>query len=132
MTTCNICATSRLRLRRSTPRDVVDEVEWCLERWPFQSVYFDDDTFNIRKSRVLELCEQLGPLDFTWSCTSRVNVDYETLKAMKDAGCRLLIVGYESGDPQILKNIKKGATVERALRFTEDAHKAGLVRSPTT
>ena len=68
----------------------------------------------------------LRPLDFTWSCTSRVNADYETLRAMRRAGCRLLIVGYESGDPQILKNIKKGATVERALKFTKDAHRAGL------
>jgi radical SAM superfamily enzyme YgiQ (UPF0313 family) len=63
----------------------------------------------------------------TWSCTSRVTTDYETLKAMKEAGCRLLIVGYESGDPQILKNIKKGATVERARQFTKDCHKLGLV-----
>jgi len=42
------------------------------------------------------------------------------LKAQKEAGCRLLIVGYESGDPQILKNIKKGATVDRARQFTKD------------
>jgi radical SAM superfamily enzyme YgiQ (UPF0313 family) len=49
------------------------------------------------------------------------------LKAMKEAGCRLLIVGYESGDQQILKNIKKGATVERARQFTKDCHKLGLV-----
>jgi radical SAM superfamily enzyme YgiQ (UPF0313 family) len=46
---------------------------------------------------------------------------------MKEAGCRLLIVGYESGDQQILKNIKKGATVERARQFTKDCHKLGLV-----
>ncbi len=46
---------------------------------------------------------------------------------MKDAGCRLLIVGFESGDPQILKNIKKGATVERARDFVRDCHKLGLV-----
>jgi radical SAM superfamily enzyme YgiQ (UPF0313 family) len=45
---------------------------------------------------------------------------------MKQAGCRLLIVGYESGDPQILKNIKKGATVERARQFTKDCQKLGL------
>jgi radical SAM superfamily enzyme YgiQ (UPF0313 family) len=49
------------------------------------------------------------------------------LKAMKEAGCRLLIVGYESGDPQILKNIQKGATVQRALDFQRDCHKLGLV-----
>jgi radical SAM superfamily enzyme YgiQ (UPF0313 family) len=45
---------------------------------------------------------------------------------MREAGCRLLIVGYESGDAQVLKNIKKGATVEMALRFTENAKKLGL------
>ena len=89
--------------------------------------FFDDDTFNIQKARTIELCEKLKPLGLTWSCTSRVTTDYETLKAMKEAGCRLLIVGYESGDAQILKNIKKGATVERALDFTRDCHKLGLV-----
>src|SRR5580704_9538713 len=71
--------------------------------------------------------EKLKPLGLTWSCTSRVTTDYDTLKAMKEAGCRLLIVGYESGDPQILKNIKKGATIEMALRFTENCKKLGLV-----
>jgi len=89
--------------------------------------FFDDDTFNIQKVRTVELCAKLKPLGLTWSCTSRVTTDFETLKAMKEAGCRLLIVGYESGDPQILKNIKKGATVERARQFTKDCHKLGLV-----
>ena len=87
----------------------------------------DDDTFNIQKARTVELCAKLKPLGLTWSCTSRVTTDFETLKAMKDAGCRLLIVGYESGDQQILKNIKKGATLERARQFTKDCHKLGLV-----
>src|SRR3954454_13000426 len=89
--------------------------------------FFDDDTFNINGPRTIELCEKLKPLKLTWSCTSLVTTSYETLKAMRDAGCRLLIVGYESGDAQILKNIKKGATVERARDFTRDCHKLGLV-----
>jgi radical SAM superfamily enzyme YgiQ (UPF0313 family) len=98
------------------------------EYWPdVKEFFFDDDTFNIQKARTIELCAKLKPLNLTWSCTSRVTTDYETLKAMKEAGCRLLIVGYESGDPQILKNIKKGATVERARQFTKDCKKLGLV-----
>ena len=116
------------RWRTRSAGDVAAEVRWTLENYPdLKEIFFDDDTFNIRKSRVIELCEQLKPLNFTWSCTSRVTVDYETLKAMRDAGCRLLIVGYESGDPQILKNIKKGATVEQAERFTKDCKKLGLI-----
>jgi radical SAM superfamily enzyme YgiQ (UPF0313 family) len=89
--------------------------------------FFDDDTFNIQKARTIELCSKLKPLNIIWSCTSRVTTEYETLKAMKEAGCRLLIVGFESGDPQILKNIKKGATVERARAFAKDCHDLGLV-----
>jgi radical SAM superfamily enzyme YgiQ (UPF0313 family) len=97
------------------------------EYWPnVKEFFFDDDTFNIQKARTIELCSKLKNVGITWSCTSRVTTDYETLKAMKDAGCRLLIVGYESGDQQILKNIKKGATVERARQFTKDCHKLGL------
>jgi radical SAM superfamily enzyme YgiQ (UPF0313 family) len=97
------------------------------EYWPWvKEFFFDDDTFNLQKARTIELCAKLKPLGLTWSCTSRVTTDYETLKAMREAGCRLLIVGYESGDPQILKNIKKGATVERARQFTKDCHKLGL------
>src|SRR5579862_1922431 len=88
--------------------------------------FFDDDTFNIRKDRVLALCKEFKPVGFQWSCTARVHSDYETLKAMADAGARLLIVGFESGDPQILKNIKKGATVEMARSFVKNCKKVGI------
>ena len=114
--------------RKRSSDDVATEMAKAKEYWPnVKEFFFDDDTFNIQKARTIELCAKLKPLGLTWSCTSRVTTDYETLKAMKEAGCRLLIVGYESGDPQILKNIKKGATVERARQFTKDCHKLGLV-----
>jgi len=114
--------------RKRSTDDVAREMARAKELFPeVKEFFFDDDTFNIQKARTVELCAKLKPLGLTWSCTSRVTTDFETLKAMKEAGCRLLIVGYESGDPQILKNIKKGATVERARQFTKDCHKLGLV-----
>ncbi len=116
----------RWRLRSTD--DIVAEVKYALEAFPgLKEIFFDDDTFNYRKERTIELCAKLKTLNFTWSCTSRVTTDFDTLKAMKEAGCRLLIVGYESGDPQILKNIKKGATIEMAERFTANCKKLGLV-----
>ena len=115
----------RWRLR-SIP-DIVNECRWALENFPgLKEIFFDDDTFNYKKERTIELCKELKKLNFTWSCTSRVTTDFETLKAMREAGCRLMIVGYESGDQQILKNIKKGATIDMARRYTKDAHTLGL------
>jgi hopanoid biosynthesis associated radical SAM protein HpnJ len=114
--------------RKRSTDDVAAEMAKAKQLWPdVKEFFFDDDTFNIQKARTIELCAKLKPLGMTWSCTSRVTTDFETLKAMKEAGCRLLIVGYESGDQQILKNIKKGATIERARQFTKDCHKLGLV-----
>src|SRR5215469_2984584 len=129
---CTFClwpqTTSGHAWRKRSSDDVAREMAKAKEYWPYVKEYFfDDDTFNIQKARTVELCAQLKPLNLTWSCTSRVTTDFETLQAMKEAGCRLLIVGYESGDAQILKNIKKGATIERARQFTKDAHKLGLV-----
>ncbi len=116
----------RWRLRSAD--DIANEARYALENFPgLKEIFFDDDTFNYQKARTIEVCRKLQPLKFTWSCTSRVTTDYETLKAMKDAGCRLLIVGYESGDAQILKNIKKGATLDMAQRFTANCKKLGLV-----
>jgi hopanoid biosynthesis associated radical SAM protein HpnJ len=113
--------------RKRSAQRVAAEMAKAKEYWPnVKEFFFDDDTFNIQKARTIELCAALKPLNLTWSCTSRVTTDIETLQAMKDAGCRLLIVGFESGDQQILKNIKKGATVERARQFTKDCKKLGL------
>jgi radical SAM superfamily enzyme YgiQ (UPF0313 family) len=106
---------------------VVAECKWAIENFPgLKEIFFDDDTFNYKRERTIELCKKLKTLNFTFSCTSRVTTDEDTLKAMKDAGFRLLIVGFESGDQQILKNIKKGATVDMARRFAKNAHKLGL------
>jgi len=115
------------RWRTRSSDNVVAEVRRALELFPeARELFFDDDTFTWQKSRVLELCEKLKSLKFTWSCNARVSTDYETLKAMKEAGCRLLVVGFESGDPTILKNIKKGATVEQALSFMKDCKRVGI------
>jgi radical SAM superfamily enzyme YgiQ (UPF0313 family) len=113
--------------RTRSTENVAREVKQAIEYFPqMKEIFFDDDTFNIRKDRVLDLCSKFKPLKFQWSSTARVHSDYDTLKAMADAGARLFIVGFESGDPQILKNIKKGATVEMARTFMKNCRKVGI------
>src|SRR6204780_4510905 len=113
--------------RTRSVENVVREFKQAHKMFPqAKEFFFEDDTFNIRKDRVLALCKEFKPVGFQWSCTARVHSDYETLKAMADAGARLLIVGFESGDPQILKNIKKGATVEMGRTFVQNCKKVGI------
>jgi len=107
--------------------NVVQEVKNTLEYFPqIKEIFFDDDTFNIRKDRAIELSQKFKPLKFQWSSTARCHSKYEELKAMADGGARLFIVGFESSDAQILKNIKKGATVEMAREFMKNCRKVGI------
>lgn len=115
------------RWRTRSSENVAREFGHAIELFPnMREIFFDDDTFAWGKARTLEICKHLKPYRFNWSCTCRVHADYDMLKAMKEAGCRLLIVGFESGNPQVLKNIKKGYRVEQAYTFMKNCKELGL------
>lgn len=110
--------------------NVLDELEWIKENMPeVREVFFEDDTFTIDRRRVLTFTEEYNKrgLDIVWACNARAELDYETMRKMKEANCRLLIVGFESGNDEILQNIKKSITVEDIRRFVQDARRAGLL-----
>jgi hopanoid biosynthesis associated radical SAM protein HpnJ len=115
------------RYRVRSPENVIAEVAWIKENMPeVKEVFFDDDTFTDFRPRAEEIARGLGKLGVTWSCNAKANVPYETLKVMKDNGLRLLLVGYESGNDQILHNIRKGLRTDIARRFTADCRKLGI------
>ena len=117
-------------LRVRSVSNVVDEFEYIIDELPkVKEIFIEDDTFTIDKKRVIAICEEIKrrKLRATWSCNARANLDYETMKIMKEAGCRLLDVGYESGSNEILKNIKKGITTESMYQFARDARRVGLM-----
>jgi len=89
--------------------------------------FFDDDTFTANLPRAREIAKKLAPLGLTWSCNSRANIDYDTIRFFKDSGLRLFLVGYESGNADILQRIKKGVTMDEMRRFTQACHRAGVV-----
>jgi hopanoid biosynthesis associated radical SAM protein HpnJ len=115
------------RYRTRSVEHVVEEIAWAQKAFPqVKEFFFDDDTFTDDRPRAEAIARELGKLGVTWSCNAKANVPRETLKILKDGGLRLLLVGYESGDQQILHNIKKGMRVEVAEQFTKDCHELGI------
>lgn len=131
---CIFCSWPRTLMGRKyrvrSVNNVVDEFEYISNELPeVKEIFIEDDTFTIDKRRIRAICEEImrRGLDLTWSCNARANLDYDSMRLMKQAGCRLLDVGYESGSDVILRNIKKGITTEESRQFTEDAKRAGLM-----
>lgn len=130
---CTFCSWPETLMGREyrvrSVKNVVDEFEYIKNELPeIKEIFIEDDSFTIDKKRLISFCDELKSrnLKISWSCQSRADLDYKTMKLMKDAGCRLLDVGYESGNDEILKNIKKGTTVSQLRAFTVNAKKAGL------
>ncbi|MGE5515774.1 MAG: hopanoid biosynthesis associated radical SAM protein HpnJ [Bacteroidota bacterium] len=107
---------------------VIDEVARMRQMFPqVKEFFFDDDTFTDDRPRVEAIARELGRLGVTWSCTAKPDVPRQTLAVMKANGCRLLLVGYESGVQAILNNIRKGTRVDIMRRFTADCHDLGIL-----
>ncbi|HZP40604.1 MAG TPA: hopanoid biosynthesis associated radical SAM protein HpnJ [Candidatus Binatia bacterium] len=129
---CTFClwpqVTTGHTYRTRSVENVLEECSRVKRLFPeMKELFFDDDTFTADPKRAVAIAKGLGRLGITWSTNSRANVDRETLRALKDNGLRLFVVGYESGNERILKNIRKGVSVERARRFTKDCHDIGIL-----
>jgi len=110
--------------------NVVSEFRFIRENLPqVKEVVIEDDTFTANLKRIKEICKLLieDGNKLVWSANVRASLDYGTMVLMKKAGCRLIIVGYEAGDPQILKNMHKGITIEMSYNFAHSARRAGLL-----
>jgi radical SAM superfamily enzyme YgiQ (UPF0313 family) len=127
---CNVPQTFMSRhFRTRSAKNFVDELEWIKKNMPeIKEIFIEDDTMTVNKERILEICRMIKErkLNIIWSANARVDIPKDVLKEMKEAGCRMLIVGYESGNQDILNNIKKGITIEMAERFTRDAKDVGI------
>ncbi len=115
------------RYRTRSVENVLAEAALARELFPqMKELFFDDDTFTDDRGRAEAIARGLARLGITWSCNAKANVPRETLKVLRDNGLRLLLVGYESGNQQILINIKKGLRVDRARQFAADCRDLGI------
>ena len=121
---------NRYRLR--TAQNVVDEFQFIVDNFvDVKEIGIEDDTFTANIHRVKEICLLLKERGLNnrikWWANTRVNLDFETMRLMKDAGCRLIIPGFESGSQVILNNMNKGIRLEQSIQFARNARKAKLL-----
>lgn len=127
---CNFCSypetMSGRNLRKRSTENFVDELEYIHNKMPhIKEIFIEDDTFTADKVRVMAICEEIirRKLKLVWSCNTRADLPYDVMKKMKEAGCRLLVVGYESGNQNVLNETKKGIKLEQSLEFAKNTKK---------
>lgn len=115
--------------RTRSIENVISEFKFIKEKMPYiKEIFIQDDTFPAWRAKELATALTNEGLDVTWSCYARPDktMTYETLKLMKQSGCRSLHVGYESANQKILDAVQKGTDAETMMKFTENAYRAGL------
>lgn len=117
------------RFRFRSAENTIAEIEEVIKKYGITQFDFVDDTFTIDKSRVMHFCDLLESkgLKIKWICNARVNtVDYDILKRIKECGCVRVDFGVESGEQQVINNIKKGITLEQIKKAFEICKSVGL------
>jgi radical SAM superfamily enzyme YgiQ (UPF0313 family) len=116
--------------RTRSAGNVAEEFRLMAEAFPdVREIVVEDDTFSADSRRVEEVSEALMAAGnrLPWTANVRATLSLEAMRKMKAAGCRLIIVGYESGSQEVLDRVTKGTTVEQNLEFAERARKARLM-----
>jgi anaerobic magnesium-protoporphyrin IX monomethyl ester cyclase len=118
------------KIRQRSVENVIAEVKEVIEKYRVKYISFQDDTFTLKKSWVLELCRRMKEenIRIQWSTQSRVNTfDEDLAKEMKDAGCVCLFFGFESGSQRILDFLKKDITVKQSLNAAKLCREFGIL-----
>ncbi len=114
--------------RMKSPKNIVDEMEYCIKTFGAKEIYFDDSSFSVDQDQVLRICEEIQRrgLKVWWSAMADAHLKPDTLRAMKEAGCIALKFGLESADPRILRNIKKHINLEMCKRMVRYCNEVGI------
>jgi len=120
---CVFCAWPQIMYNGSNYRirdvkDVVEEMEYLVKTKGFKSIYFDDDTFNIGKKRMLDLALEIRKrnLNIQWAFMGRADLsDRETLEALRSSGLAAVKYGMESGVQELVDKANKNLNLKKAI-----------------
>jgi len=120
--------------RFNSAERVISEIGQLIEVYGIQALFFIEDNLFANKPRLRKICELMkkNGFDIIWGCNARVNnVDLETLTIAKEAGCRQVTFGFESGSQRILDVLNKKTTVEQNKEAIELCKQVGIIPQGT-
>jgi len=128
---CSARLLSGRRYRYHSPKRVIEEIEQVIRDYDAREIVFLDDNFIVNKNRVYRICDDLIESGISkrliWACNGRVDeVDQDMLFRMREAGCRLISFGVESGVKRLLNLIKKDITLQDSIQAVTWAKRAGI------
>jgi radical SAM superfamily enzyme YgiQ (UPF0313 family) len=134
---CAFCSTAAVwggrRCVMRSAESVLDEIEQVVDRFGVYGFEFADELTTLRKDRLAAFCNGIHERHLEqvrWVCSSTVKqMDYDTARMMADAGCSTVMMGVESGSPEILKTLNKRITIGEIEHAFEVTRKAGLRRA---
>jgi len=116
--------------RYQSPAKTIQEIKDLIHTFGIRELVFYDDTLFSDKAWLNSLCELIAEnhLDIIWSCRGRSDsaIDYEILKKAKASGLWGIFFGFESGNQDLLNNIRKGITLEHSLKISGWCHSLGI------
>lgn len=128
---CIFCVGRKMvgaRVRYHSADRVAAELQY-LAGLKFHQINIADDLFTANQKHCLAVCQKIldKKLAINWTSFARVDTVSETLlSAMKAAGCTAVSFGIESANPDILKTIKKGITLEQIRNAVRMCRRAGI------
>lgn len=91
-----------------SPENIIAEIKENLEKYPYKSIYFDDDTWNVGVERISKLCDMLKEIGLPWSMMGRLDCSPDWLfDKMVECGCKGMRFGVETFNVDVLKKINK-------------------------
>ena len=117
------------RIRAYSAERLIQVVKYLQKEYKIKHIDFYDDNFVVFRDRLKKFCQYIieNKLDLTWTCLSRVNhINKDVLKLMKQAGCKKLEFGIESGNQKILDFEKKDISLEQVRKAVNLAHNQGI------
>jgi radical SAM superfamily enzyme YgiQ (UPF0313 family) len=115
--------------RARSPQKVVDEIELLEREYDFREYYFDDDSININPKHLTGICEEIleRKLSIVWSCMGNTGtLTKPVLEKLAASGCEGIKLGAETGNAALLKQLRKGTTIEKTKRAFQLCKEFGI------